>query len=133
MLWQGFCGIRKARKALLSAHRRQNIHSIWLSFSTSREARILLLSLQPSSRFSFAGQSCNLDWQYRLEPGRVYRALGGGWEIRQGEDILPPQIKEIMARRTNWGVCFPRLFICLLPAAIRHSKPGLVDRFWLVQ
>jgi hypothetical protein len=33
----------------------------------------------------------------------VYRALGGGWEIRQGEDILSPEIKEAMARRTNWG------------------------------
>ena len=33
----------------------------------------------------------------------IYRALGGGWEIRQGEDILPPEIKEAMERRTNWG------------------------------
>jgi NodT family efflux transporter outer membrane factor (OMF) lipoprotein len=33
----------------------------------------------------------------------VYRALGGGWEIRGGEDLLPPRIKEMMAKRTNWG------------------------------
>jgi NodT family efflux transporter outer membrane factor (OMF) lipoprotein len=33
----------------------------------------------------------------------VYRALGGGWEIREGEDLVPPQIKAEMAKRTNWG------------------------------
>jgi NodT family efflux transporter outer membrane factor (OMF) lipoprotein len=33
----------------------------------------------------------------------VYRALGGGWEIRDGKDLVPSEIKEEMARRTNWG------------------------------
>jgi NodT family efflux transporter outer membrane factor (OMF) lipoprotein len=33
----------------------------------------------------------------------VYRALGGGWEIREGEDIVPPEIKAEMRERTNWG------------------------------
>jgi len=33
----------------------------------------------------------------------VYRALGGGWEIREGDDIVPAEIKAEMRRRTNWG------------------------------
>ena len=33
----------------------------------------------------------------------IYKSLGGGWEIRQGNDIIPPEIKEMMAKRTNWG------------------------------
>ncbi len=33
----------------------------------------------------------------------IYRALGGGWEIREREDLVPPEIKEAMAKRTNWG------------------------------
>lgn len=33
----------------------------------------------------------------------VYRALGGGWQIRLGQDIIPQAIKEAMAKRTNWG------------------------------
>jgi NodT family efflux transporter outer membrane factor (OMF) lipoprotein len=33
----------------------------------------------------------------------VYRALGGGWEIREGKDLVPPEAKEAMAKRTNWG------------------------------
>lgn len=33
----------------------------------------------------------------------LYRALGGGWEIRQGRDMVPLSIKKEMAKRTNWG------------------------------
>lgn len=33
----------------------------------------------------------------------LYRALGGGWQIRNGNDIVPNKIKEEMAARTNWG------------------------------
>lgn len=33
----------------------------------------------------------------------LYRALGGGWEIRGGDDVLSQQIKMEMAARTNWG------------------------------
>lgn len=33
----------------------------------------------------------------------LYRALGGGWQIRGCNDIVPEQIKKDMAKRTNWG------------------------------
>ena len=33
----------------------------------------------------------------------VYRALGGGWEIREGQELVPPAIKAEMEKRTNWG------------------------------
>ncbi len=33
----------------------------------------------------------------------VYRALGGGWEIREGRDLISPVITEEMKKRTNWG------------------------------
>jgi NodT family efflux transporter outer membrane factor (OMF) lipoprotein len=33
----------------------------------------------------------------------LYRGLGGGWQIRRGNDIVPEQIKNDMASRTNWG------------------------------
>lgn len=33
----------------------------------------------------------------------LYRSLGGGWQIRNGNDIVPGQIKAEMAKRTNWG------------------------------
>jgi NodT family efflux transporter outer membrane factor (OMF) lipoprotein len=33
----------------------------------------------------------------------VYRALGGGWEIRGGRDVIPDEVKAEMQRRTDWG------------------------------
>jgi NodT family efflux transporter outer membrane factor (OMF) lipoprotein len=46
----------------------------------------------------------------------VYRALGGGWEIREGEDLVPPEIKEEMRKRTHWGK--------LLAPASYHPSPA---------
>jgi NodT family efflux transporter outer membrane factor (OMF) lipoprotein len=33
----------------------------------------------------------------------MYRALGGGWELRGENDFIPASIKEEMEARTNWG------------------------------
>jgi NodT family efflux transporter outer membrane factor (OMF) lipoprotein len=33
----------------------------------------------------------------------VYRSLGGGWEIREGHDFIPPDVREMMVKRTDWG------------------------------
>jgi hypothetical protein len=33
----------------------------------------------------------------------MYRGLGGGWEIRAGQDFVPASLKEEMENRTNWG------------------------------
>jgi NodT family efflux transporter outer membrane factor (OMF) lipoprotein len=46
----------------------------------------------------------------------VYRALGGGWEIRKGGELLPPAVREEMAGRTDWGK--------LLQPASYNPPPG---------
>ena len=33
----------------------------------------------------------------------LYRAFGGGWTLRLGHELIPPEIREAMAKRTNWG------------------------------
>ncbi len=33
----------------------------------------------------------------------VYRALGGGWQIREGHDVVSDEVKAEMSRRTDWG------------------------------
>ncbi len=33
----------------------------------------------------------------------IYKALGGGWEIRKGREFIPEKTKEVMRYRTNWG------------------------------
>ena len=37
----------------------------------------------------------------------LYKALGGGWELRQGKDFIPEKTKEEMRQRTNWGDLLP--------------------------
>lgn len=33
----------------------------------------------------------------------TYRSLGGGWELRNGHDVISEEVKKQMADRTNWG------------------------------
>jgi len=37
----------------------------------------------------------------------VYRALGGGWQIRQGRSIVSEAVADDMRQRTNWGEVLP--------------------------
>ncbi len=64
-------------------------------FTTVLTAQTALLSAQDNLAAALGNIAANLVG--------VYKALGGGWQIRQGKDILPPGIKEMMAKRTNWG------------------------------
>ena len=47
----------------------------------------------------------------------VYRGLGGGWEIREGKELVPPEVKEEMAKRTDWGKL-------LAPASYKSLRQG---------
>jgi NodT family efflux transporter outer membrane factor (OMF) lipoprotein len=33
----------------------------------------------------------------------LYKALGGGWQVRIGDEIIPAETRNLMAERTNWG------------------------------
>jgi hypothetical protein len=33
----------------------------------------------------------------------VYRSLGGGWQIREGQDLISTESKDAMRERTKWG------------------------------
>lgn len=48
----------------------------------------------------------------------TYRALGGGWQIREGRDFIPAETQREMAERTNWGTL-------LTPDLLRPDAPGL--------
>ena len=38
----------------------------------------------------------------------LYKALGGGWEIREGKNIVPAEMQKTMAERTDWGEIIPK-------------------------
>jgi hypothetical protein len=33
----------------------------------------------------------------------TYRALGGGWQLRNGNDFVPEKTLRTMGERTDWG------------------------------
>jgi NodT family efflux transporter outer membrane factor (OMF) lipoprotein len=57
----------------------------------------------------------------------IYRALGGGWEIREGQDLVPPEIKAEMERRTNWGGLLAPATYNLPASRQPQSAPRLPD------
>jgi len=57
----------------------------------------------------------------------VYRALGGGWEIREGDDIVPAEIKAEMRQRTNWGSLLAPTTYNLPASREPQSRPRLPD------
>jgi NodT family efflux transporter outer membrane factor (OMF) lipoprotein len=38
-----------------------------------------------------------------LSVASLYKALGGGWEVREGESFVSPEVAEQMRDRTRWG------------------------------
>ena len=57
----------------------------------------------------------------------VYKALGGGWEVREGKDLIPSEIREEMAKRTNWGKLLAPAFYNPLPPEEPKSLIRLPD------
>jgi hypothetical protein len=49
----------------------------------------------------------------------VYRALGGGWQIRVENEFVPAATADDMRNRTNWGELLPP------PGAPQPLVPGL--------
>jgi hypothetical protein len=37
----------------------------------------------------------------------MYKALGGGWELRLGKNFIPAKTMEEMRQRTDWGNLLP--------------------------
>jgi NodT family efflux transporter outer membrane factor (OMF) lipoprotein len=57
----------------------------------------------------------------------IYRALGGGWEIREGQDLVPPDVRAEMERRTSWGGLLAPANYNLPASRQPQSTPRLPD------
>src|SRR5882762_4284324 len=88
-------------------------------FTTVLTAQQALLSQQDSLATTLGNISTSLVG--------VYRALGGGWEIREGDDIVPAEIKAEMRRRTNWGDLLAPTTYNLPASREPQSTPRLPD------
>jgi NodT family efflux transporter outer membrane factor (OMF) lipoprotein len=50
----------------------------------------------------------------------LYKALGGGWELRLGKDFIPEKTRDEMRQRTDWGNLLPPED---LPKSIEEEPP----------
>ena len=48
-------------------------------------------------------QYAQLQGQIATEFVSLYKALGGGWQIRLENDFVPQSVKQKMRERTDWG------------------------------
>ncbi len=71
-------------------------------FTTVLIAQQTLLSEQDNLAAALGATSSNLVG--------IYRGLGGGWEIRKGKELVPPEVKEAMEKRTDWGQLLSPVF-----------------------
>jgi len=91
-----------------------------VDFTTVLVAQQSLLSVQDNLATTLGNIASNLVG--------VYNALGGGWEIREGMDLVPPEIREEMAKRTNWGkLLAPASYN---PAAAERPKSDIRPPDW---
>ena len=58
----------------------------------------------------------------------VYRALGGGWQIREGKPFVPEYVTSVMMERTNWGSLLSEPLE--LPRAPGSEKPVVRAPDW---
>lgn len=79
--------------------------SAQLAFYEYQEGKTDFTTVIVAQRDQLSQQDSLAQAQGNIALGMIglYRALGGGWELRQGQAVVPADIKEEMARRTNWG------------------------------
>ena len=77
------------------------------------DAQRSLLDQQQSLAQSSSSASTNLI--------ALYKALGGGWQLQQGQPVVPVETQHQMEERTNWGgvLSSPRP-----PETANNSPPG---------
>jgi NodT family efflux transporter outer membrane factor (OMF) lipoprotein len=90
-----------------------------VDFTTVLTAQTTLLSQQDALAVTLGNISTSLVG--------VYRALGGGWEIREGQDLVPGEIKAEMRQRTNWGRLLAPATYNLPASREPESAPRLPD------
>ncbi len=89
-------------------------------FTTVLTAQQALLSEQDNLASTLGDISRNLV--------AMYRSLGGGWQLREGQEFVPESVKTEMARRTNWGgLLKPATYV---PVEAEKPRPAIRPPDW---
>ena len=107
----GMVGFLKAKeeRAFLSESVKQYERSVELSMLRYTEGLSTYQSVIDSQRFLTQQQDRLASATGAVATNLIatYKALGGGWELRQGRDLVPPETQEQMQQRTDWGDLLP--------------------------
>ena len=79
--------------------------SIELAMTQYREGSIDFIRVLTAQSFLVAQQDrlATTEAQIALNLVSTYKSLGGGWEIRRGNEFVPEATRKEMAERTDWG------------------------------
>lgn len=99
-----FIEAKKSEQYLIKAVR-SAIMATKLTIIRYREGEVDYISVLYAEQQQLRVQTslANAQGEVPLALVALYRALGGGWQIRECNDIVPQSIKKDMAARTNWG------------------------------
>jgi NodT family efflux transporter outer membrane factor (OMF) lipoprotein len=99
-----FIEAKNAERTLIIANK-SAIKSTQLSLIRYREGESDYTTVLDSERQQLRVQTSLTNAKGDIPKALValYRALGGGWQLRGCNDIVPLKIKDEMAARTNWG------------------------------
>ena len=99
-----FIETKKSERFLITANQ-SAIKSTQLSLIRYREGESDYTPVLDSERQQLQVQTALTNTQGDIPKALIalYRALGGGWQIRECNDIVPEHIKKEMAERTRWG------------------------------
>ncbi len=91
--------------AYLSTANRSAIKSTQLAIIRYREGESDYTPVLDAERQQLQVQTSLTSAQGEIPKALValYRSLGGGWQVRGCDDIVPKQMKVAMQNRTNWG------------------------------
>lgn len=95
---------QRALKSMTAANKAA-IETTQLSIARYEAGEIDYSSVIDAEKNQLSVQMSLIDAQSSVPQGLIslYRALGGGWQIRKGHDVVSDDVKKEMQARTNWG------------------------------
>jgi NodT family efflux transporter outer membrane factor (OMF) lipoprotein len=108
----GMIGFLKAQEASTSALNAANgaQRSVDLAFVQYREGAVDYQRVLDAQRSLLQEENSLAQTRSSIATNLIalYKALGGGWELRQGQPIVPDSTRVEMQRRTDWGDLFSK-------------------------
>ena len=97
-------------------HGRESVHSLAGALTAAKQSTKLATVRYVQGQANYSTVLTALQQQLTVERSFVsqqgstvmgvvatYRALGGGWQLRNGHDVISEKVKKEMSDRTNWG------------------------------